>query len=154
MADYQRVIRQQALREAEGYLDLAMGFAEQWQVAPLLRRRLAQRALDALERVRGGSGQRAHSLYLTGQAYRVMHRYDEAIAPLAAASELDSENIFIWLALAWCHKRTRRLDLAIEALENAVAVDGREPILHYNLACYWSLAGNPQIGVALSGSVV
>ncbi len=147
MADYQRIIRQQAIREAEGYLDLAMGFAEQWPVALQQRIPLAQRALAALERVRGGSGQRPHVLYLTGQAYRVMHRYHEAVPPLAAAAELDPENIFVWLALAWCYKRTYRLDLAIEALESALAADEQEAILHYNLACYWSLAGNPNIAL-------
>ncbi len=100
-----------------------------------------------LERVRGGSIQRAHVLYLTGQAYRVMNRYHEAVPPLTAAAELDPENIFIWLALAWCYKRISRLDLAIEALESALAADEREAILHYNLACYWSLAGNPTIAL-------
>ncbi len=147
VADYQRIIRQQALREAEGYLDLAIGFAEQWPLSAPLRTRLAQRALAALQRLSGIRGQRAHALYLTGQAYRVMHRYHEAVPPLAAAAEIDSENIFIWLALAWCYKRTNRLDLAIESLENALAADAQEAILHYNLACYWSLAGNPTIAL-------
>jgi tetratricopeptide (TPR) repeat protein len=147
VADYQRIIRQQAIREAEGYLDLAMGFAEQWPIEPQLRMRLAQRALDALERMGSTSKRRAHVLYLTGQAYRVMHRYREAVLPLADAAQLDPENISIWLALAWCHKRTNRLDLAIESLENALAVETREAILHYNLACYWSLAGNSKIAI-------
>ncbi len=144
MADYQRIIRQQAIREAEGYLDLA-GIAEQWPSAVELRMRLAQRALEALGRLDPTSNRRAHVLYLTGQAYRVMHRYREAIAPLADAADLDPENISIWLALAWCHKRTSRLDLAIESLEKALVIESREAILHYNLACYWSLAGNPRI---------
>ena len=147
MADYQRIIRQQAIREAEGYLDLAMGFAEQWPLDPELRLRLAQRALNALQRLGGASRRRAHVLYLTGQAYRVMHRYLEAVPPLTDAAELDPENTSIWLVLAWCHKRTSRLDLAIESLENALAVESREAILHYNLACYWSLAGNSKIAL-------
>jgi tetratricopeptide (TPR) repeat protein len=31
---------------------------------------------------------------------------------------------------------------AIQALERAVKVDASEAVLHYNLACYWSLARN------------
>ncbi len=147
MADYQRIIRQQAIREAEGYLDLAMGFADQWPLEPQLQTRLANRALDALKRLSGASRRRAHVQYLTGQAYRVMQQYRDAIAPLTEAAGLDPDNISIWLALAWCHKRTKRLDLAIESLENALAVESRQAILHYNLACYWSLAGNSQIAL-------
>src|SRR5260370_30385365 len=47
------------------------------------------------------------------------------------------------MALAWCYKRTHRLAQAIDALERAQSRNQDEPLLHYNLACYWSLAGNP-----------
>ena len=43
--------------------------------------------------------------------------------------------------MGWCHKRSGRLDLAIDALEAARAADPEEPLIHYNLACYWTLAG-------------
>ncbi len=147
VADYQRIIRKQAIREAEGYLDLVMGFADQWSLDPDLRTRLAQRALNALDRLSDTSRSQAHVLYLTGQAYRVMHRYGKAVVPLTDAADRDPENISIWLALAWCHKRTKRLDLAIESLENALSSESHEAILHYNLACYWSLAGNTKIAL-------
>jgi tetratricopeptide (TPR) repeat protein len=61
---------------------------------------------------------------------------------------LESENIAVRLALGWCYKRTKRLDLAIESLEEALAIDSSQAILHYNLACYWSLAGNVKLAVA------
>jgi tetratricopeptide (TPR) repeat protein len=47
--------------------------------------------------------------------------------------------MYVWLALAWCYKRTGRILEAIRALESALDSEPREPILHYNLACYWSL---------------
>ncbi len=142
MADYQRTIRQQAIREAEGYLDLAMGLGEQWPLAPELQTRLAIRALDALNRLGDESGEKARVLHLTGCAYRVMRQHEDAIPPLLDAANLDPENISIWLTLAWCYKRTGRLDRAIKSLENALAVDSQEAILHFNLACYWSLSGD------------
>lgn len=144
VTDYERIQRKQALLEAEGYLELSMGLSDRWPLAPHLRVGLAQRALDTLDRVAEWGARQPHVLYLTGQAYRVMHRYREALPPLEEASELDSENTLIWLALAWCYKRIGRLDRAIQALENGLVADPREAILYYNLACYWSLAGNAQ----------
>jgi tetratricopeptide (TPR) repeat protein len=142
VANYQRIQRQQALREAEGYLDLAMGLAERWPLPAELRVRLAQRALDALQTVSGSLAQRTEILFLTGLAYRTMHRYAEAVPPLKAAAELNPESVPIWLSLGWCYKRIDRLDDAIHALERAMLANKQEAIVHYNLACYWSLAGN------------
>jgi tetratricopeptide (TPR) repeat protein len=131
----------QILREAEGYLDLIIAFSDQWPLDAKLRDRLAMRALDALQSLPTCTGQRANILYLTGQAYRAMERYREAIPPLESASVLDPDNLLIWLALGWCYKRTSRLDLAIQSLEKGCDAAPDEAIVHYNLACYWSLAG-------------
>lgn len=148
MADPQRIRRLQILREAEGYLDLITVYGDQWPPRADLRDRLAQRALATLARLDTPGGQLGTLLYLKGQAYRLMERYGEAVGPLKEAAELETENISIRLALAWCYKRLKRLDLAIEALEEALAVDSSQAILHYNLACYWSLAGNARLSVA------
>lgn len=148
MSVYARIRRQQAIRQAEGYLDLLMVFAGQWSPAQETRNCLAQRALECLHRVELGDGDRGHALYLQGQALRVMERYREAVRPLREAARLEPRNIHIHLALGWCYKRTGRLDLAIQSLESALDVDNRQAIIHYNLACYWSLARNA--GLALS----
>jgi tetratricopeptide (TPR) repeat protein len=47
------------------------------------------------------------------------------------------------MALAWCYKRVGRLEQAITSLERAIEIEPGEAVLHYNLACYWSLAHNP-----------
>ncbi len=52
------------------------------------------------------------------------------------------------LAQGWCYKRTHRLAQAIDALERVVPEHADVPLLHYNLACYWSLAGHPGKAVA------
>ena len=46
------------------------------------------------------------------------------------------------IALGWCYKRTHRC-AAIDALERAERLP-EDSLLHYNLACYWSLAGTRQ----------
>lgn len=134
----------QAIREAEGYLELANGLTEQWPVSAAPRDRLAQRAIDTLAPLPIAGGLQTQILYLQGLAYRTMHRYAEAVPHLKAAAELDPENIAIWLALGWCYKRTDHLPDAIHSLESALEADRQEAIVHYNLACYWSLAGNPE----------
>lgn len=142
VADYQRIRRQKSLLAAQGYLELAAGLSDQWPLRTELRDRLAQRALDALAPAAESSAQRMEFLYLTGLAFRAMHRYAEAVPPLVAAAELSPDNVPIWLALGWCYKRIGRLDKAIQSLEQALAANQQEAIVHYNLACYCSLAGD------------
>jgi tetratricopeptide (TPR) repeat protein len=77
-----------------------------------------------------------------GEAFRELSRYEEALLPLERSADLMPDDIQVWLALGWCYKRTGQLAKAIESLEKALIVDSSEAILHYNLACYWSLARN------------
>ncbi|MEX0642279.1 MAG: hypothetical protein WD468_06235 [Pirellulales bacterium] len=140
LLDRQR--RRQLLREAEGYLELVMAFADQWPLSPNLRDGLAGRAIGAIERVGEPGGDRFHALYLKGQALRCMERYDLAVIPFEEAASIDGEDVDVHLALGWCYKRIGRLDLAIEALEAALVAEPEKAIVYYNLACYWSLAHN------------
>ncbi len=80
--------------------------------------------------------------FLAGEALRQMERYREALKPLEVASKLRPGDASVAIALGWCYKRTHRLAQAIDALECAGRHNPSEPILQYNLACYWSLAGN------------
>ena len=127
-----RVRVQRTLREAEGYLELGM----------------AQTALELLARVTQPGTFRGQQLYLTGEALRALDRHEEAVAALTEAADLQPSNLHVWLALGWCRKRTGRLDLAIDALERAEEVSPQEAIVHYNLACYWSLAGKKQLALS------
>ena len=147
MSDIQDIRNQQRLRAAEGYLDVLMVFADRWPPNEQCRNRLAQRALDELDLVPEDAQWPAERAYLRGHALRTMERYLEAIGPLAEAAKLQPGNIHIQLALGWCYKRTGRLDLAIQSLEDAMEARPDEGIIHYNLACYWSLAQNK--GLAL-----
>ncbi|MDZ4820795.1 MAG: tetratricopeptide repeat protein [Planctomycetota bacterium] len=140
MSGKDRIRRQQILREAEGYLDLAMLFGDDWPLTFDRRSCLAQKSLHVLDRLQASSADATEALMLRGQALRMLERYNEAIVDLRRAAELDPESIDVWLALGWCYKRSDRLDLAIESLESALRSEPAAAILHYNLACYWSLA--------------
>jgi Flp pilus assembly protein TadD len=112
------------LREAEGYLELG----------------LAAQALDTLARLTDPGTFRGHLLYVQGEALRALERWSEAADVLEQAADLMPSNIPMWLALGWCQKRAGHLDAAIHALERARDVDPSEAVIHYNLACYHSLA--------------
>ena len=148
MSDFSRIRRQQILREAEGCLELVNLFADRWPLSPATRDAISARAIETLKRIENPGGLKGQILFLQGQALRHMQRFTEAVAPLREAAEYEPQNVHIRLALAWCYKRCRRLDLAIEALESALEIDPALAILHYNLACYWSLAGNSKVAIS------
>ncbi len=127
--------------QAEGYLELD----------------LPQQALDVLGRLGkadsskgtdGTEGADVRTLYLQGEALRSLERYADAIVPLGKVAELEPESVRVLLALGWCQKRVGRIDLAIEALETALAADNDEPLIRYNLACYHSVAGGKRQALA------
>jgi tetratricopeptide (TPR) repeat protein len=121
-----RILLGRAIEEAEGYTELGM----------------LEHALRALQR-RGslvhGNGR---ACYLLGEALRELGRYEEALLPLERSVDLLPDDIHVLLALGWCYKRTGQLAKSIDVLERAVKIDSSEAVLHYNLACYWSLARN------------
>ncbi len=118
-------------REAEGYLELGM----------------PSHAQRSLERHQNLVHSDARGCYLLGESLREMRRYREAIDPLHRSLELIPDDIHTWMALAWCYKRVGQVDYAIDALERAIEVEPGDAILHYNLACYWSLAHNPRMAL-------
>jgi tetratricopeptide (TPR) repeat protein len=116
------------LAAAEGYLVL----------------NLPERALEILESRADWATMQYEASFLAGETYRVLGRYREALKPLEVAVSLRPGDIGIAIALGWCYKRTHRLAQAIDCLARALRDHPREAILHYNLACYWSLASNPR----------
>jgi len=116
---------QRAEAEAEGYLELDM----------------PQQALAALQRVKHLVPRSAEALFLLGESLRSLERYAEALQPLQEAAQRMPDNIYVRLAIGWCCKRTGRLTEAIAAMEEALRCEPEEAILHYNLSCYLSLAG-------------
>ena len=147
MTNAQRVKRRQLIREAEGYLDLAIVFDDRWPLDLPTRKLLADRAVSCLESIDDDSGKRAKINYLRGQAMRIAEQYPQAIEALREASRIDSQNIHTHLALGWCYKRIGEIEHAIEALEDALEVEYDSAITHYNLACYWALLNEPKSAI-------
>ena len=145
MRSNDRTRRKKWLRQAEGYLDLIMAFDDRWPLSEVERTKLADAAIERLDSIAHEMKIQSHDLYLRGQAFRLSGRYAQAISCLTQSLSLNSDNVPGYLALGWCHKRTGQLDLAIDALESALVIDGEGSIVHYNLACYWSLSNQPHL---------
>jgi len=138
---------QQTLRAAEGYLDLIQVFADRWPLRERTRNVIAQRVLDLLTELPSRPKYVGRAHYLQGEALRSMERHREAIDLFRVAEIEHPGQLHVLLALGWCYKRIGHLDDAIEALEDALCVHPDEGILNYNLACYWSLAGETEIAL-------
>jgi tetratricopeptide (TPR) repeat protein len=121
-----RIKRQ--LASAEGYLAL----------------NLPDRALEILQSRAEWATMQFEASFLTGETLRTLGRHREALKPLETAASLRPGDVAVAIALGWCYKRTHRLAQAIDSLARALRQHPEEPILHYNLACYWSLANNPR----------
>lgn len=126
MPSLERLSLRRVVTEAEGYLELGM----------------PEHALRTLQRRGSLVHGDARGSYLLGESLRLLRRYREAVLPLERSLALIPDDIHVCLALGWCLKRIDRLDDAIAALELALEYEPNEAILHYNLACYWSLARN------------
>jgi tetratricopeptide (TPR) repeat protein len=136
-----RIVHDQIVRrldEAEGYLMLD----------------LPARALEILQARTDWATMQFEASFLSGEALRRMDRLREALVPLERAAALKPGHVGVAIALGWCYKRTHRIAQAIGALERSAREAPDEPLLHYNLACYWSLAGNaPKAVVALAAAL-
>ncbi len=103
---------------------------------------MPRHALEVLARYGDPESLPDHALYLQGESLRALDQFREALGPLSRAAQGSPNNVHIWLALGWCYKRTGRIDLAIESLEEALSAEPNDALVNYNLACYWSLAKN------------
>ncbi|MFK7769741.1 MAG: tetratricopeptide repeat protein [Mariniblastus sp.] len=139
MATVKQVKRRQRIEMAEGYLDLAMALDDFCTLDSKLRGSLVEQSLSSLQAIENPLGHKPYILFLKGQAYRAIERYEDAINYLEQSSSLEPDNIHTDLALAWCYKRTDQLPRAIEVMQHAVEFNSESAIAHYNLACYCSL---------------
>jgi tetratricopeptide (TPR) repeat protein len=113
-------------REAQGYYEL----------------QLYEETLERVQALLDRSVMVAPALVLKGECLRCMERYEEGIGVFEEILTHDPESVSAYVGLGWCHKRTGRLDKALEAMERLLAVRPAEGIGLYNLACYCSLEGD------------
>lgn len=117
--------RQRQLLAAEGYL--ALGMPDQ--------------ALEAVTQASDPATPDFDCLMLRGDALRAKNDHHRALACFQQAHQLDPDNLDALMGMAWCYKRIDRVDQSIESMRQACQIHPKVPVVLYNLACYYSLAG-------------
>ncbi len=121
-----QVRQQKLLTAAEGYYELEM----------------YDHALAALNDIPepGTVGPALHRL--RGEVLRALEQHQAALEVFELARAETPDDVQLLMAMAWCWKRTNQLPRAIAAMEHAYRISPNVAVVLYNLACYWSLAGN------------
>lgn len=135
-----RVRRQQLMRQAEGFLELATAVEGDIALDLADKKNLARMGMECLDQVSDTPSFHPQICFLRGQFFRAIYQYEVAIPYLKEALDGDEENIHIYLALGWCYKRTNKIELAIDALQSAAEFEPTNALIQYNLACYLALA--------------
>lgn len=128
-------LRERRLEAARGYLMLDM----------------PDHALKELRAIDAPHECRFEIAGLRGEALRQNGRFDEALQEFLVADDANPDDLAILFGQAWCLKRTERLHDAIAAMERAYEIAPDEAVVLYNLACYWTLAGDKQNALSWLG---
>ena len=135
MSETMTSICERSLEAAEGYLLLDM----------------PEQALRELSAIRTRGRHSALWQRLRGEALRSRRQHAEALEAFQQSDRLEPDDLGTLLGIAWCQKRTDRLDKAIETMMRAYRVFPTEPIVLYNIACYFSLAGEKEQALSWLG---
>jgi tetratricopeptide (TPR) repeat protein len=125
MIDKAQRDRQRKLEAACGYLELNM----------------PGHALRELNRIAEPNAIAMDFYRLRGEALRALERFESALEDYSRALIETPDQISALVGMAWCYKRTGQLPRAIATMEQAYRAHPKELIVLYNLACYFSLAG-------------
>ena len=130
--------RKRYLQAAEGYFTLGM----------------PDHALEALKQVAPADNTDFEWLMLRGDILRVKQQHDQALACFQAAHSLRPKSLEVLLGMAWCFKRTGSLDRSIECMQQAYESHPDQPIVLYNLSCYYALDGQKPQALSWLGRAV
>jgi tetratricopeptide (TPR) repeat protein len=126
MSSSARRHRERRLEAASGYLELEM----------------PEHALRALDEIKDPETVPFEFNWLRGEALKVSSRFEAALRSYSRALAEKPDDLGVLMGMAWCYKRTSRLSQSIAAMEQANRAHPKEPIVLYNMACYYSLAGD------------
>ena len=118
--------RERLLEAARGYLTLEM----------------PDHALRKLRRIDSSDDELFEIYQLQGESLRQKKEHEEALSVFSRALEERPDDLTVLMGMAWCYKRIGQLHNAISTMEQAYQSCPKEPIILYNLSCYYSLSGD------------
>jgi tetratricopeptide (TPR) repeat protein len=105
---------------------------------------MPQAALRELNEISESKLSRTDFFILKAEAYRSMQDYEESRQNYLMALDYSPERQEIFLGLAWCEKRLGWLSLSIRRMLDAHRLEPQEPLVMYNLSCYYALDGQSE----------
>ena len=127
MAEATDIQKQRAIEAAQGYLMLDLPDA-------------ALRRLGIFP----NSDAPAEVEQLRGEAFRLKEDYERALQHFELVIDSVAPNLDLWMGMAWCYKRVGRIEKSIECMRAAYQASPKVAVVLYNLACYYSLAGEKE----------
>lgn len=128
-------IRVRRLLAAEGYLALNM----------------PDHALRELAHIEDVGDERYNTCMLRGEALLMKEEKLQALDAFREAHLDKPTNLNALMRMAWCFKRIDQLPKAIDAMKLAYQFHKDVPVVLYNLACYYSLAGEKEEALSWLG---
>ena len=128
MAEATDIQKQRAIEAAQGYLMLDLPDAALRRLGLFTDAAVTPLAVEQLR----------------GEAFRLKEDYERALEHFERIPSDAEHNLDLLMAKAWCFKRLGRLDKAIESMRAAYQGSPKVAIVLYNLACYYSLAGEKE----------
>lgn len=114
------------LETVEGYLLLGM----------------SQQALREIDALRSNGCDSIHLCRLRGEALRELRRHEDALEAFHEADAREPGDLTTLMGMAWCLKRVDRIDEALETMLRAYQAHPEEPVVLFNIACYFTLSGD------------
>ena len=88
---------------------------------------------------------------LRGEALRAKPDHAAALEAFRKALIARPDDLSSLMGMAWCFKRIDRIDQSIETMQRAYESHKEVPVVLYNLACYYSLAGEKELALSWLG---
>ncbi len=112
---------------------------------------LADQALRELDEIDDAGAHAFQFHLLRGEAFRAKAEHRRALDQFLMAQAIVPTDLCALMGMAWCYKRVDRLDQSIDTLRLAYESHPEVPVVLYNLACYYSLAGEKELALSWLG---
>lgn len=128
-------LRNRQLRAAEGFLALNM----------------PEHAIRELDGIQDVADDGFNVWILRGEALRMKREHGQALNAFRQAHFAKPTDLMALMGMAWCFKRIDQLQQAVDTMKLAYQFHREVPVVLYNIACYYALAGEKENALSWLG---